>query len=127
MTRVQADILPALCDWLSERITDADVRMSVPPKWSPAGGSLLIVADDGGTTMWPVKGRNVIRLTGWADGRTEARRVATLSAGLLGSGRPPGVRSVDSDMGAVLDARDKNTGAWLASVIVTMTSKTIEV
>ncbi len=126
MTRVQADIVPAIADWLAERITGADVRLSVPDRWTPAAGPLLIVADDGGPTMWPIKSRHTIRLTAWADGRTAARGIASLAAGLLGDGRPAGVISVDSDMGTVLDARDSNTGAILASVLITAHARTVE-
>lgn len=127
MTRVQADILPAIADWLGERLTDVDVRLSVPDKWIPADGALLIVADDGGPTLWPIKSQHTIRLTAWADGRTTARSIASLAAGLLGDGRPDGVLSVGSDMGTVLDARDPNTGAILASVLITAHARTVEI
>ncbi len=127
VTRVQADILPGICDWLDPQIPDATTRLSVPPKWQPADGTLLILSDDGGPTQWPVKSRHTIRLTGWASGRSEARRVVALAAGLLGGGRPPGVANVERDMGGVLDARDKTTGAWLASVIVIVHARMVQV
>lgn len=126
MTRVQADIVPAIADWLGERIANVDVRLSVPDRWTPASGALLIIADDGGPMMWPVKSRHTIRLTAWAAGRTQARDIATLAAGLLGDGRPSGVASVDAEMGTVLDARDENTGAMLASVLITAHARTVE-
>lgn len=126
MTRVQADILPAIVDWLAQEMSDVTVRLSVPDRWKPADGTLLIVADDGGPTMWPVKSSHTVRLTGWASGRTEARRVAALAAGLLGDGRPSGVVSVGSDMGSILDARDDNTGAVLASVLIVAHARTVE-
>lgn len=126
MTRVQADILPAMVDWLNARMTP-DVRLSVPDRWKPSDGALLIVADDGGGAMWPVKSSHTIRLTGWAAGRTAARTVAATAAGLLGDGRPTGVVSVDSQMGSILDARDDNTGAMLASVLITVHARTVQV
>ena len=126
MTRVQADIAPAIADWLDDIITNADVRLSVPDKWVPADGALLIVADDGGPTVWPIKSRHTIRLTAWADGRTLARGIAAYAAGLLGDGRPTGVANIERDMGTILDARDPNTGAILASVLITAHARTVE-
>lgn len=126
MTRVQADIAPAIADWLGDIINNADVRLSVPEKWVPADGALLIVADDGGPALWPIKSRHTIRLTAWADGRTLARGIAAYAAGLLGDGRPTGVAHVERDMGTILDARDPNTGAILASVLITAHARTVE-
>ena len=125
MTRIQADIIPAIADWLQERVS-AEVRLSVPDRWTPADGALLIVADDGGPMIWPIKSQHTIRLTAWTDGRSSSRYIAGLAAGLLGSGRPTGVISVDSDMGTILDARDPNTGAILASVLITAHARTVE-
>jgi hypothetical protein len=127
VTRVQADIVPSICDWLNPRIPDADVRLSVPAKWTPADGALLIVADDGGPTLWPIKSQHTIRLTAWASGRTQARAIVSLAAGNLGDGRPPGVKHIDPEMGAVLDGRDENTGAVLASVLIVAQARTVEV
>ena len=126
MTRVQADIAPAIADWLDDIITNAAVRLSVPDKWTPTDGALLIVADDGGPALWPIKSRHTIRLTAWADGRTLARGIAAYAAGLLGDGRPTGVAHVERDMGTILDARDRNTGAILASVLITAHARTVE-
>jgi hypothetical protein len=128
MTRVQADILPGVRAWLDSKGIGAAVRGNVPPKWTPADGALLIVADDGGPALWPIKSKHTIRLTGWAAGRTEARRIVTLAAGKLAESRPrpPGVAHVNADMGAVLDGRDKDTGAMLASVLITAHARMIE-
>ena len=126
MTRVQADIAPAIADWLDDIISNAAVRLSVPDKWVPADGALLIVADDGGPALWPIKSRHTIRLTAWADGRTLARGIAAYAAGLLGDGRPTGVANIERDMGTILDARDPNTGAILASVLITAHARTVE-
>lgn len=127
MTRIQADIVPAIKDWLDERISTADVRLNVPDKWTPADGPVLVVADDGGPTMWPIKSEHIIRLTSYAAGRTQARAIVSLAAGLLGDGRPAGVASINSDMGSVLDARDSNTGVMLASVLLTAHARTVNV
>lgn len=128
MTRVQADILPAVRDWLAARADGFDVQLEVPVDWAPRSGpALLIVADDGGPVRWPVKSQHTIRLTGYAAGRTEARRIATLAAGLLGDGRPTGVAGIQNAAHAGFDARDKATGAVLASVLLTVHARTVEV
>lgn len=123
MTRVQADIVPAIQEWLDGQGLGAGVRTNVPGGWKPADGPLLIVADDGGPVLWPVKSNHSVRLTAYASGRTEARRIVTLAAGKLAESYP---RVKRQRMGAVLDARDKATGAMLASVLVPVTARTVQ-
>lgn len=129
MTRVQADVVTPVMNWLAGQNLGAEVRTNVPAGWTTEDGPLLIVADDGGPVKWPVKSRNAIRLVAWAAGRTEARRFVTLAAGKLAesSPRPPGIAHISGDMSAVLDARDKATGADLASVLLTAVARTVEV
>jgi hypothetical protein len=127
VTRVQADIIPMVKDWLQSRITDAQVRLNVPEKWSPTSTPVLVVADDGGPVIWPIKSQHTIRLTAYGSGRTQVRAIAAKAAGLLGYGRPSGVDYIDSDMGGILDARDPETGAFLASVLLVAHAKTVEV
>ena len=126
MNRAQADIIPATVDWLAVRVT-AEVRKSVPEDWTVYDGPLLVVADDGGPARWPVKSRHTIRLTAWAEARDAAREVVTLAAARLAGDRPrpAGVEHVSPDMGVVLDGRDANTGAFLASVLVTMVARMV--
>ena len=127
MTRVQADAASAVKDWAATQAIGADAVLSVPEGWKPATGpSLLLVADDGGPVLWPIKSQHTIRLTAYAKGRTEARRIVTLAAAKLveSNPRPAGVLNVSGDMSAVLDARDKATGAVLASVLVTVHART---
>jgi hypothetical protein len=128
VTRVQADIVPAVRDWLATQNLGAAVRDNVPANWTPAAGPLLIIADDGGPARWPIKSKHTLRLTARASGRTVARRIVTLAAGKLVESRPrpAGVAHVDSDMGAVLDGRDKDTGAMLASVLITAHARMVE-
>ena len=127
MTRVQADIIPAIKTWLDARINDADVRLNVPEKWTISSNPVLVIADDGGPVKWPIKSQHTIRLTAYGSGRTQVRAIVSIAAGLLGEGRPSGVASINSDMGGILDARDSATGAFLASVLVTAQASTVEV
>lgn len=128
MTRVQADIIPSIKDWLDSRIAEADVRLNLPAKWTPTAGPVLVVADDGGPVLYPIKSDHTIRLTAWAGGRTQARRIVALAAGKLCAirPRPTGVASVDSEMGGVIDDRDEATGSFFASVLVTVVARTVE-
>ena len=120
-----ADIVPAVRAWLDDQSLGAEVRTDVPETWTADDGPLLIVADDGGGAQMPIKSRHTIRLTSWADGRTAARGIVSKAAGLLLYGRPAGVAHVNADMGGVLDARDKATGADLASILITAHARTV--
>lgn len=126
MTYIQADVLPTIKDWLNDRIT-ADVRLNVPDRWTTADDPVLVVADDGGPVQWPIRSEHTVRLTAYGSGRTQVRAIAAQAAGLLGYGRPTGIAYVDSDMGGILDARDPETGAFLASVLITVQAKTVQI
>lgn len=127
MTRVQADIVPAIADWLTSRISEADVRLNVPDKWKPTDRAVLVVADDGGPAQWPIMSMHTVRLTAYADGRTKARNIVRLACGLLGYGRPTGIAHIAKEMSTILDARDADTGAVLASALLTVTARTASV
>lgn len=127
MTRIQADIIPAIKDWLAIQLESVEVRLNVPEKWTTNDSPVLVVADDGGPVQWPIKSQHTIRLTAYGSGRSEVRAIASYAAGLLGYGRPTGVAHIDSGMSGILDTRDPATGAFLASVLITAQAKTIEV
>jgi hypothetical protein len=126
VTYVQADIVPAIVAWLSEQPEIvAGLGVNVPETWTADSDPQLVVADDGGPVIMPIKSQHTIRLTAWATGRTQARQIVATAAGLLVFGRPSGVGHVNRDMGGILDARDKATGAMLASVLITMHARTV--
>lgn len=113
-------IKTALVDYFADSATQ--VTLEVPDDHIPVDGEpLLLVADDGGTAVsagaW-MAGRGLlrvtIRLTAFAAGRTEAR--ATLAAAIdhLLADRPAGIRL--ENVPAALDTRDRETGAYLASI-----------
>lgn len=128
MTLVPADVIPGIKDWLDPRLGTVEARLNVPEKWTPTAGPVLVVADDGGSALLPISSRHVIRLTAYAPGRTQARSIVALAAAKLveSQPRPAGVTYVDPNVGGILDARDKATGAFLASVLVTVTARTVE-
>lgn len=102
---------------------NVSVTLEVPDDYTPVDGEpLLLVADDGGTQVnegafMAGKGllRITIRMTAFARGRTEAR--ATLDAAMdhLLADRPAEVARIEN-VPAVLDTRDRETGAYLASI-----------
>ncbi|MEX0687703.1 MAG: hypothetical protein WD072_03425 [Pirellulales bacterium] len=114
-------IKTALVDFFDD--TDVSVTLEVPDDYTPVDGEpVLLVADDGGnqvsTGAW-MAGKGLlsitIRMTAFARGRTEAR--ATLDAAMdhLLANRPEDVARIEN-VPAVLDTRDRETGAYLASI-----------
>lgn len=126
MTRIQADPLPRLRAWLDTEIADAAVRLDLPDGWTVKAGTVIVLADDGGPFVYPVKSQHTIRVTVWGAGRTEARRLAAVAAGLLHDAHLPGI-TLSRNGSAVLEAVDPTTGARLASTLLTAHVKTQEV
>lgn len=126
MDYVQTDLLPQLREWLQDRTVDADVRADLPEKWVPGDRSVIVIADDGGPMKWPIMSRHTIRITGWGEDRLVVRRMVAVAVGKLHGARLPGLR-VPRSSGAVLEARDKATRAWLASALMTIAARTVEV
>lgn len=117
--RVQADPMPAVREWLRGQMQGPWVRETLPTGWTPAGPIGLIVSDDGGPAEYPVRTKHTVRITAWGDNPTAVRALAAEAAGRLVVGRPPGIAYTSPRSGAVLNARDAATGAYLASVLVT--------
>ena len=90
---------------------------------------MLLVADDGGDQVNPGawlagKGllRITIRLTAFARGRTESRAVMDAAIDQLMANRPAEVARIEN-VPAVLDTRDRETGAYLASITMPVVVK----
>lgn len=114
-------IKDALEVFFTDEATEAVLH--VDDDFMPVTGSpVLLVADDGGS---PVSGgpwlagrdlmRVTIRLTVFAAGRTEARDTLAAAIGHLLAERPAGIARIEN-VPPVLDARDRATGAALASI-----------
>jgi hypothetical protein len=98
-----------------------DVGVSPPPKWAAATKPFVQVASDGiPAAFYPVSAVTVIRVTAWCTTTTAAKALCGLAHGILlahaGGG---GIQSVAFGTGT-LPARDKKTGAELASATVNM-------
>jgi hypothetical protein len=126
MVRVQDDPLPRLRQWLQDRTADVDIRADLPDKWIPGNRPVVIVADDGGPMEWPIKSRHTIRITGWGDDRVLVRRMVAVAVGELHGAQLSGL-VVSRSSGAVIEARDSTTGGRLASALMTITARTVEV
>lgn len=81
----------------------------------------VLVADDGGPALvsgpWLLNKsprRTVLRLTAFAAGRSEARDTVNAASDFVVANRP-GIARIE-DVSVPLLTRDRDTGAWLASV-----------
>ena len=116
-------IKTALAAHFTDIESDATVTLEVPDDYTPVDGEpVLLVADDGGTQVnggaW-MAGRGLLlitlRLTSFARGRTEARDTLTAAIDHLLANHPAGIARIEN-VPAVLDTRDRETGAYLASI-----------
>ena len=122
------DIKTALVSYFAE--SGVTVTLEVPDDYTPiAGQPVLLVADDGGTAVtggaW-MAGRGLhritVRLTAFARGRTEAREVILAAIDHIQANRPAGISRIEN-VPAVLDTRDPETGAYLASIATAVVVK----
>ena len=99
-----------------------NATLHVDDDYTPTvGNPLVLVADDGGPALvrgpWLLNQSprlTVLRLTAFAVGRTEARAAVVDAAGFVKAHRP-GIARIE-DISVPLIMRDRDTGAWLASV-----------
>lgn len=126
-------IRDGLTGWWSTLSYPANnLTLNVDDDFRPsAAGPALLVADDGDATAanrrqaWLVRKyprRITIRMTAFATGRTAARALVDAAADQLVTNRPAAIARVE-DIPAPLVTRDRDTGAWLASVTVPVTVK----
>lgn len=105
----------------------ARVVRDVPDKWTPSDGPVVLVADDSGPLSWPVMSRNVVRVTVFAEGKDPARNIALRCAGYLHDNNPAGIAHISRSGSSILEARDPQTGADMASFTVSATVRTVDV
>ena len=122
------DIKTALVSYFAD--SDVTVTLEGADDYTPIDGQpVLLVADDGGTAVntgaW-MAGRGLhritIRLTAFARGRTEAREVILAAIDHIQANRPAGISRIEN-VPAVLDTRDPETGAYLASIATAVVVK----
>lgn len=95
----------------------ATAGVALPPDYRRDGPPALVVADDGGGILWPVKLDTTIRITVFAVTRSKARGMAAWAMGIVMAQRIPGVAHL-WDPSGILSAVDSKTGAYMASFTV---------
>jgi hypothetical protein len=99
--------------------------LEVHDEYQPVEGyPTLLVADDGGGPLnggpW-LAGRDLLRitlrLTAFARGRSEARQVVAEAVEFIRTSRPASISRIEN-IPAILETRDRSTGAYLASVVL---------
>lgn len=99
------------------------VTLHVTHDFRPVAGSpVLLVANDGGNSIhggaWLIRKdllRIAIRLTGFAAGRDESLEILDTAVDDLVANRPAGITRIEN-VPAALETRDRETGAFLASI-----------
>lgn len=95
----------------------ATAGVALPPDYRREGPPALVVADDGGGILWPVKLDTTIRITVFAVTRSKARGMAAWAMGIVMAQRIPGVAHL-WDPSGFLTTVDSKTGAYMASFTV---------
>ncbi|MDG3012147.1 hypothetical protein G4X40_18555 [Rhodococcus sp. D2-41] len=125
--RFPADAAGKVKDHLAARLAATDpgvtVALNLPATWTPDRPAHVAVFDDGGAASWPVATHPMIRVTVWAKGRSAARAVASRCMGFLLADRIPGVAHT-TEPSALLDARDGDNHAAMASFLLRVTIRT---
>lgn len=124
--RVMGDAVPPIKARLAA-FWGASVRIAdeVPDDWSvDVDVPLIVVADDGGPTDWPVMSHPLVRCTVYANGKQTAKHYRRVSMGALLGSPVPGVAHIRRTGIGYTDARDPDTGADMASFTVPATVRT---
>lgn len=127
--RVQADPADVLFRYLEQNMPPilgrpAEFGLQVPSNWV-WGESVPFVGvfDDSGPSRWPVATLHRIRITAWAEDRPSSRFIASRCMAVLLAHRIPGVGRIN-DPTAIIEARDTNNSAYMASATVQVLART---
>ncbi|QPX61714.1 tail terminator [Gordonia phage Bunker] len=129
VVRVPQPAVPFVKAFLAEVFGEtAQVRSNVPDKWTPADRPVIVVADDGGTSLFPVATRRTVRITAYANGEPLAHELVSRAWGELLSRPVPGLAHVRDGIIPFDAGRDrKHRDAWLASCTVLAAVRTTTV
>ncbi|RDI13450.1 hypothetical protein DEU38_13425 [Rhodococcus sp. AG1013] len=124
--RIPVDHVVPVKDFLAIQMAGnqgVTVAQNLPPKWTPDFPPAVVIGGDGGgVDEWPAYTGDQVRVTVYAAGRTEARRIAGLCMGWLLALRVPGI-GVRPGTG-LLDDRDPSTGGFIAGFTVRTRART---
>lgn len=134
MTVVQGEPVDAVKASLTALWAGADPLPRIalhkwPQGWSPADGHpLILIADDGGPMLWPVKSEHTIRITVGADDIQVARRIARKCIGHILANLPEGLAHIRrEDVNALIETQHTATGADIASGTVDVVIRTEDI
>lgn len=109
-----APIRDHLRSFLGSRGESATTDLAMPSSWSPVTDAPFVhVLNLPGPLVWPVLTQPPVHIAVYANGRTEARRIAALCQGRLLMVPTPGVAQVRAAT-SIVDDRDSKTGAIVA-------------
>lgn len=125
--RVPGDPKPIIREALRAFYGDGfRVAADVPKDWTLSSNiPLITVHDDGGPLNWPILSRNMIRVVVRGQGNPLVRQIAGRGAGYLHDNVPAGLEDIHRTGGTALqEGFDTDTGADMASFVVTATIRT---
>lgn len=104
--------------WMAERYPDLTLGLALPSEYTAAEhGPVMVVFDDGGPEEWPVSDKLTLRVVVWTDSLPLSREMASYALGQTLSRKAEGIAQILPGT-RVLDARDSNNGAIMASYTV---------
>ncbi|PPJ31909.1 hypothetical protein C5E45_32990 [Nocardia nova] len=109
---------------LAAKFANVRVAQNLSEGWQPGSPPEVVLADDSGPMRYPVETLPQVRVTVWADGRTNARAIAGHALGLLLCVKVPGIAKVLPGT-LLIDDRDDRTGGWFASFTVRTRVRTV--
>lgn len=109
---------------MSAKYPALEYGLGLPADWANYDGPpLLVVFDDGGASEWPVSDRATLRVTAWSNSLTTARDIASHALGVTLTHKVEGLSQILPGT-RVIDARDPENGALMASYTVRARART---
>lgn len=103
---------------LAAKYPTLSVGLALPAGYTAAdSGPALAVFDDGGPSEWPISDKATLRVTVWSNSLTTSRAIASYALGVSLTHKAEGLSQILPGT-RVLDARDTNNGAIMASYTV---------
>lgn len=113
-----------LADHMASAYPTLECGLRLPAEYKAATSDpVLVVFDDGGPSEWPVSDKATLRVTVWTNSLTLSREIASLALGHTLSRKVEGLSQILPGT-RVLDARDTNNGAIMASYTVRARART---
>lgn len=122
MPAVKASLVALLAD---ETIVPRVATYKWPADWTLADKRpLVLIGDDGGSLLWPIKSDHTVRIAVGSDDVQESVRIARRCLGHILANLPEGLEKIRENGTALTVTQDKDTGADVASGTVTAVIRT---